>query len=432
MNYFDLIIIGGGPGGYKTAYKAAKRGNKVALIEKSHLGGTCLNVGCIPTKSLCHSAFIARTLKKYSPGVIIDYASQIERSKQIIDQLREGISVLLSDVNIIVGEASFVNSTTIEVNGSLYSSDKIIIATGSEPLRLNIPGAELALTSDEFLSCEKLPASCVVIGGGVIGVEFASILSSFGCTVTVLEFMPEILKGIDGDVARRLRMLMKRSGVKFITSAEVTGIKPGYEVVYNCKGKDCTIETEQVIMCVGRKAVIPKGLDKLGVDMNRSFIKVDEKMQTNIKGLYAVGDVNGVKMLAHVAYAQGDVAIGEKDSVGVVPAAVFTHPECASVGLSEEACENAGLSYRQHTAYFRSNGKALADDEPDGFVKLLIDSNSNLVLGCHIVGEHASDLISEVALAMQNNLPVSAIADTIHSHPTLGETVAQAAESAII
>lgn len=428
MKQYDLIVIGSGPGGYETAAAAAAQGQNVALIERGELGGTCLNRGCIPTKSLCHSANISRILKAYSPDTHLDYAKAVERSEEIISQLREGVAMVLSGVDVIKGEGIFVGKNAISVNDNLYSAEKIIIATGSRPAKLPIVGAELAKTSDDFLSCKTLPKSCVIIGGGVIGLEFATILSSFGCDVTVLEFLPEILPGIDSEVAKRLRMLLKRKGIKIVTSAQVIEIKKGFEVVYLTKNKEAKVAADEVIMCVGRKAVIPEGLKELGVEFERGFIKVNNKMETNVKGIYAVGDCNGKKMLAHAATAQGKVAFGIDEKVGVIPAAVFTNPECASVGLTEDFCKESQLPYSAATAFFRANGKALAENEPDGLVKIIINSDDKTILGAHICGAHAADLLAEIVLAMENNLPISAIANTVHSHPTLGEVVMKAAQ----
>lgn len=429
MKQFDLIVIGSGPGGYETAASAASLGRNVLLVERDELGGTCLNRGCIPTKSLCHSASIARILKTNAIDGSLDYSAAVDRSKQIIGQLREGVATVLSKVELLKGEALFVDKNVIQVNGKHYTSEKIIVATGSEPTLLPIPGAELAETSDGFLSNTQIPENCVIIGGGVIGLEFATILSSFGTNVTVLEFLPEILSGIDQEIAKRLRMILKRKGIKIITSAQVLQIEPGYKVSYLYKGKDASIDCDKVIMCVGRKAVIPEGLKELGVQLERGFIKTDDKMETSVKGIFAVGDCNGKKMLAHAATAQGKVALGLAEKVGIIPAAVFTNPECASVGITEADCNEAEIPYSVSTAIFRSNGKALADDEPDGMVKILINSETKQILGTHICGAHAADLIAEIVLAMENNLPIEAIANTVHSHPTLGEVVMKAAEA---
>ncbi len=429
MKQFDLIVIGAGPGGYETAAYAAKMGKSVMLAERDELGGTCLNRGCIPTKSLCHSAHIARILKANACGDAVNYSEAISRSEKVMAQLREGVAAVLSEVDVVKGEASFIDKKIIEVNGEHYSAEKIIIATGSKPAMLQISGAELAETSDTFLSNRHLPESCVIIGGGVIGLEFATILSSFGCNVTVLEFLPEILPGIDREVAKRLRMVLKRKGIKTITYAQVTHISSDLKVSYLLKGKEASVDAEKVIMCVGRKAIIPKGLHEIGVEFERGFIKTDDKMETNIKGLFAVGDCNGKKMLAHAASAQGKIALGLINNIGVIPSAVFTDPECASVGITEAECVEKGLPYASSTAIFRSNGKALAEDEPEGLVKIIINSESRTILGAHICGAHAADLIAEIVLAMENDLTIESIARTVHSHPTLGEVVMKAAEA---
>ena len=437
MEKSDLIIIGAGPGGYETAIEAAATGLNVTLIERDKLGGTCLNRGCIPTKTLCRSAEVANTLKDASEfglsnvDCIVEYPKVVARKDRIVEELRSGVATLLKGVNVVEGEAKFVTPAVVEVNGTQYTAPKIIIATGSAPATLPIPGAELALTSDDILSMTTLPESIAIIGGGVIGMEFASIFASFGVNVTVIEYCKEILPPFDSEIAKRLRMSLKRRGINIVTGAQVTSIEPGMTVKYVSKGKEQEVKTAQVLMAVGRTPVLPVGLQELGIKMNRRAVAVADSMEvmfndgkepTDVK-LYAIGDLNGRCMLAHAATAHGKIALGHKQDMSVVPSAVFTIPECAMVGLTEDQCVESGRKIKIGKSTFRSNGKALAMGEPDGLVKIIVDAETDELLGCHICGAHAADLVQEVATVMTAGLKASAISSAIHGHPTLTEVV---------
>lgn len=435
MKTFNLIVIGSGPGGYSTAADAAAAGLHTAIIEKDDLGGTCLNRGCIPTKALCHSADVARTVANAAAaGVEVDrftfnYSIAVARKNAVVESLREGVEQLLSGVEIIHGEASFSGPRTILVNGEEFTADKIIIATGSQPARLKVPGAERAVNSDFILNMTSLPGSIVIIGGGVIGMEFASIFSAFGVKVTVLEYCPEILPQFDTEIAKRLRMTLKRKGIEFVTSAAVTAITENTSVTADVKGKQKIFTADMVLVATGRTPVLPASLDLAGIELTpRGFIKVDSTtMQTTAPGIYAIGDVNGLCMLAHAATAQGQKALGKNVNTDIIPAAVFTTPECAMVGLTEQQCTSQNLNVTVGTATFRANGKALAMDMPEGLVKIIASKTDGRILGCHICGAHAADLIQEVAIAMTAGLTAADIAQTIHSHPTLSETLHSAA-----
>lgn len=435
MEKSDLIIIGAGPGGYETAVEGAALGKKVTLIERDQPGGTCLNRGCIPTKTLCRSAEVAMTLANAGEfgftdvSASLDFAKVMERKDKVVEELREGVRTLLKDVNVVYGDAKFRSASEVEINGVTYTAPQIIIATGSVPALLPIPGKELALTSDEILSIDSLPKSLCVIGGGVIGMEFASIFAAFGTEVTVLEYCKEILPPFDAEIAKRLRMSLKRRGINIITAAEVTSITEGPVVNYLVKGKEKSVSAEMVLMAVGRRPNLPEGITEAGAKLNRNAIAVnddmtvvfeDRKAPADVK-VYAIGDVNGRCMLAHAATRQGMVALGLADPTDVVPSAVFTVPECAMVGLTEERCIQDGRNVRIGKATFRANGKALAMGEPDGLVKMIVDAETDAILGCHICGAHAADLIQEVATAMQSGLKASAISSTVHAHPTLTE-----------
>lgn len=436
MNSCDIIIIGSGPGGYELAANAVKRNLSTVIIERDQLGGTCLNRGCIPTKALCRSAEVADLVRNASSfGVEVNefslsYSKAVNRKDEIVEQLRQGVSMLLNGATVVKGEAKFTGENVVEVNGESYTAPRIVIATGSKPAMLPIPGAELAMTSDDVLSLEQLPESICVIGGGVIGVELASILSSFGVKVTIVEYCSEILPNFDKEIAKRLRTALSRRGIKVVVSASVTAIREGMEVDYESKGKTVTLNVDAVLMAVGRRPVIPEGVVELGVKTGRRGIEVNERYETSIPGIYAIGDVNGECMLAHAATAQGERILGSEVDVTVVPAAVFTVPECSMVGLTEEQCREQGIDYIVSKAMFRANGKALAIGEVDGLVKLIVDKESRKILGCHICGPHAADIVQEIALAISLQLTVDAVANTIHAHPTLGEVV-RAAASAI-
>ncbi len=438
MNRSDILIIGAGPGGYETAVKAAARGLSVTLIERDKPGGTCLNRGCIPTKALCRSAEVMITASRADDFGIslpsspaIDFPAVMARKDAVVADLRAGVETLLGGVNVVYGEARFISPSEVEAESETYTAPRIIVASGSTPALLPIPGAELVITSDDLLSLSALPASIVIIGGGVIGMEFASILSAFGVEVTVIEYCREILPPFDAEVAKRLRMALKKRGINIITGARVTAISPGFTVSYECKGKEKSASAGAVLMAVGRRAVIPAGLVEVGALTDRGFLKVDDGMRLQWSAetglpdseVYAIGDVNGRCMLAHAATAQGDIVLGESCDMNIIPSAVFTIPECAMVGLTEEQCIGRGYNIKVGRSTFRANGKAMAMGEPDGLVKTITDTTDGRLLGCHICGPHAADLIAEAAAIMTSGLPASAISRTIHAHPTLSESL---------
>jgi len=441
---FDIIIIGAGPGGYETAADAAAHGLTVAIVERDQMGGTCLNRGCIPTKALCRNAEVINLMRESevwgvkTGELAIDYAPVFERKEAVVKQLREGVEMLMGapGITAIKGEAQLKDANTVVVNGEEYSAKNIIIATGSAPRGLPIAGADLAMTSDDILAMETLPKSLCIVGGGVIGMEFAAVFSTFGVEVTVIEYCKEILPPFDKDVAKRLKTVLSKRGIKIITSAAVNGITQGEDgltVSYELKGKPQSVTCEKVLMSVGRQPVLPQGLDTVGVAVGRRGIEVDDNMMTNVKGVYAIGDVNGRMMLAHAASAQGQRALhailGKADDIklDIVPSAVFTVPELAMVGLTEEQCAEKGLNVTVKKSFFRSNGKAVAMNETDGLIKMIVENGSRQIVGCHICGAHAADLIQEVVTAMNAGATVDLLALSIHGHPTLSEVMLNAA-----
>lgn len=433
----DILIIGAGPGGYATAAKGAAAGKRVVLFERDELGGTCLNRGCIPTKALCRSAEVALTVAEAAEfGVSVgdirmDYARAAARKDEIVGQLREGVESLLQGVEVVRGEARFSSPSVVECSGESYTAPTIVVATGSRSAELAIPGAELAVHSDFVLAMSELPESMAIIGGGVIGMEFASIFSAFGVKVTVLEYCPEILPPFDPEIAKRLRMSMKRRGVDIVTSARVTAITGDMTVEAEVKGKPKSFSADMVLTAVGRRAVLPAGLEDTGIELNRGFIKVTPAtMESSVKGIYAIGDANGLCLLAHAAEAQGERLLGHEVNLDVIPSAVFTSPECAMVGLTEPQAIEAGMDFKVGKATFRANGKALAMGEPDGLIKILTAADGRM-LGCHICGPHAADMIQEAALAIASGQPTASVVSTIHGHPTLSETLAAAARASL-
>lgn len=357
----------------------------------------------------------------------MDMPRVVARKDAVVAQLRGAVEDVCAGVEILNAEARFAGPHTVEAADALYTAPKIIIATGSRSAMLPIDGAELTVTSTALLDIPVLPRSLAIIGGGVIGMEFASIFAAFGVEVTVIEYCKEILPMFDRDVAKQLRTALKRRGVEIHTEAEVCAVSSGEGIMkrveFTKKGKSAAVEAEYVLMAVGRRPVVPAGLEEAGIAVGRRGVEVDARFETSVPGVYAIGDCNGLCLLAHAASAQAKVVMGEEVDLSVVPSAVFTVPECAMAGITEEQCKASGLSYEVRKRTFRSNGKALAMGEPEGVVKLISDQTTGLLLGCQIVGPHAADLIAEAALAMSQRLPASAISRTIHSHPTLGEAL---------
>lgn len=426
-----LLIIGGGPGGYETAVEAAKRGLEVTLISEGPLGGTCLNEGCIPTKTFCHYAELIEQNIKAGLECKPSFAAVAERKQAVVEQLRGGIDMLLKNVQVVRGKARFKDSKTVVCNGQDFTADKIIIATGSVSASLPIPGADSCLTSKEILDLTEVSESLCVIGGGVIGLEFASVFRSFGSEVTVLEYCPNILPRFDTDLAKRLKQSLSKRGINIEVQAQVTAIDGG-KVTYIKKEKEFTLQADKVLMAVGRRPNTEGlNLEAAGIDYTRKGITVNSCFETSVPGIYAVGDVTGGIMLAHAATFQGLHALnqicGQQDGIrfDLIPAAVFTMPEVAAVGLTEEQCKEQGLQVRCLKSFYRANGKAVSMDEPDGYCKL-IAAESGIVLGTHIMGAHASDLIHEITAVMNMHGTVDEMRNVIHAHPTLSEIVQSA------
>ena len=438
-----LLIIGAGPGGYETALAAAKRGVEVVLVEAGPVGGTCLNEGCIPTKSFCKNAQLLEQLREAEAFGVSDLAYNFDfkavtaRKNAVVEQLRGGVESLLSHklITIVRGKASFKDAHTVVVGDDEYTADYIIIATGSVSASLPVPGADLegVLTSKEILDMEELPKRLCVIGGGVIGLEFASIFNSFSCEVTVLEYCKEILPRFDTDLAKRLKQCLGKKGIDINTQSQVLSISKEddqYKVTFLRKGKEESVVADRVLMAVGRKANVDSlNLAEAGVEFGPRGVVVNEVMQTSQPHIYAVGDINGKMMLAHAAIFQGLVALDHMMGVdndidlSVMPAAVFTSPEAASVGKTEDECKEAGIKVKCLKSFFRANGKAVTMGETEGFCKVIVEEETGLLLGCHLFGPHSSDIVQEVCALISRKSTLKQLQDIIHTHPTLTEVI---------
>ena len=445
---YDILIIGAGPGGYHTALLAAARGKKVTLVAGGPLGGTCLNEGCIPTKCMVKDATVVSQCRETELldlselPVDVNFNKVVERRSQVVAQLRDGVASLLAKakVDVIEGMASFKDASTVTVGGQEYSADKIIIATGSSSKALPIPGADAdyVLDSTGILNIEYVPESLVIVGGGVIGLEFASVFSAFGSQVTVIEFMKNIAPTFDSDISKRLKQSLSRRGIKIITGAAVKKIEQNdeYKVVttYDLKGKEESIVSSDILMAVGRKPNVEGlNLEAAGVAYSPKGIPVDDNMRTNVENIYAIGDVNARMMLAHVASYQGERALNAIDGVSdnirfdVVPAALFTIPECAMAGMTEEQCKEKGISVKIGKSFYRANGKALAENETDGICKLIFNAGTEELLGAHIMGAEAALLAQQCCDFITARRTATDICQTIFGHPTLSEIILDAA-----
>lgn len=433
---FDLIIIGSGPGGYQAAAYAAKNGLNVVIIEERHAGGTCLNEGCIPTKTLCHEVDVLETLKTVMPSSKVDYGHVNQRLEEVIGQLRSGVEQLMAmpGITMVKGHATFKDAHTVCVGNEEYSASKIIIATGSKPKMP--PHADIDMnvvsTSTEMLQLNHVPESIAIVGAGVIGMEFASIFNSFGSKVTVIEFLKECLPAVDSDVAKRLRKQLEKRGISFSMQSAVKRISTE-GVVFERKGKEDTVSAEVVLVATGRMPNTEGlNLEAAGVEYSPKGITTDDRMHTNVEGIYAIGDVNGRQMLAHAATMQGYMVVNEilgKQSgicLDIMPAAIFTRPEAACVGVSEDFCKEKGMEYTCRKAFFRSNGKALSMNETEGMLKIIAENNGKII-GCHCFGPHSADIVQEISVLMCRETTISQLADMVHIHPTLGEIIHDAA-----
>lgn len=448
----NLIIIGGGPAGYVGAIRAAQLGAKVTVVEKEELGGTCLNVGCIPTKVLTSAAHTYTTLK-IAPrwglkvaGTELDWSLLMKRKQMTVTRLVTGVKSLLKNhqVNVIKGTAAFVDEKTIEVKKEDGSSEKLqadvfLLCPGSVPIRLPIPGIELdgVIDSTGALSLDAIPQSMLVIGGGVIGCEFAYIYNSFGTQITIVEMLPQIIPGEDEEIVAALRSSMERSGMKIYTDSKVTKIEPAQNgkktVTFSIKDGEMKADVEKILLSVGRRPnTRDLGLEKLGMKMDRGTILVDEYLRTNLPHIFAAGDCIGNWLLAHVASMEAEIAVenalggDKKMDYTAVPSCIYTHPEIGSVGMNEKQAQEKGLEITTGKFPMLACGRAQAENETDGFVKVVVEKSTGKILGAQILGHRATDLIAELTLAIQMGAKAQDVIDTIHAHPTLSEPIREA------
>jgi dihydrolipoamide dehydrogenase len=451
-NNKSLIIIGGGPAGYVGAIRAAQLGANVTLVEKEEVGGTCLNVGCIPTKVLTSAAHTYSTLKTADrwglkiSGMELDFSQLMKRKQMVVNRLVTGVKSLLKarGVNQVKGTATFLDEKQIEVktnDGAVQKleAERFLIATGSIPILLPIPGIESegVIDSTGALSLSAIPQSMLIIGGGAIGCEFAYIYRSFGAQITIVELLPQILPGEDEEVSVGLRNSLEKSGIKIFTSSKVMEIAPikdgKSKVTISSSDGETTVEAEKILLSAGRRPnTKDMGLEKIGIKMDRGIILVDDHLRTNIPHIFAAGDCIGNWLLAHVASMEAEIAVenalGEdkKMDYHAVPACIFTHPEIGSVGLNEKQAKEKGMEVKTGKFPMMASGRAQAENEPDGFVKVVVEKNSGKIVGAQILGHRATDLIAELTLAIQMGAKTSDIIDTIHAHPTLSEPIREA------
>ncbi len=450
----ELIIIGSGPGGYVAAIYAAKKGLKVTIVEKEYIGGTCLNVGCIPTKSLVKSSEVCHNIKNSSlfginnTGKIqIDMERVISQKKEVVDKLVSGIDFLMQKNNITVvrGHATFITTNKISITGDKnynITAKDIIVATGSKISKINIPGIDLpfVMNSTTALSCTELPKSITIIGGGVIGMEFAFIYRNLGVEVYVVEFMDRLLTMVDKEVSKEIESIAKNAGINIYTNSKVKKIQSSNNnqaiITFEGEKGEQLLISDKVLSAIGRDPNFD-GLDieKIGVKLNvkNKGIAVDKHMRTNVSHIYAIGDVTNIMQLAHVASHQGITAVtnilGEPKEMdySAVPNVIFTTPEISSVGLNEDECKTKNLDYKVSKFNFMSNGKAITMNETRGFIKLIKDNKTNKIIGGTIIGAEASSLISTITLAISNGLTDEEIRETIFAHPTTSEIIHEAA-----
>ena len=452
---FDLIVIGGGPGGYNAAERAAKAGLKTAVCEERALGGVCLNEGCIPTKTLLYSAKIfdyAHHGDKYGvtvEGAKIDHAKVVDRKDKVVKTLVSGVAAKMkgAGVQVINGTAKITGKSaegfTVECGGAAYTGAKLLVCTGSEAVVPPIPGlresyaAGLAVTNREILDLRTLPKRVVVVGGGVIGLEMASYYNSVGSEVTVIEMLTKIAGPTEAEISSILEKNYTKRGVKFILGAKVAAVngKPNAGVVeYEKDGKTEKIECDLVLVSTGRRARTKDiGLEELGVQLNRGAVVTDERCRTSVPGVWAAGDVNGKVMLAHTAYREGEVAVsdmlGKKDSVDYrsIPSVIYTNPEVGTVGETLESAKKAGIDAEECTMSLRYSGRYIAENEGgDGIVKIVYGKEHHEILGVHMIGSYASEIIYGAAAMVARKQRVSDIQKLVFPHPTVCEVIREA------
>jgi dihydrolipoamide dehydrogenase len=450
MSSYDIAVIGGGPGGYVAAIKAAQAGKSVLLAEKGEIGGVCLNRGCIPTKSMIKSISVLNVVRECAKfgirgvdtaDISLDVAAMQARTNQVVRRLTGGVRALLkgNGVTVKAGVASFRDRSVLAIDGELFKAASIIIATGSKPASLPVPisGNAPVITSDQALQLSEMPKDMVITGGGVIGIEFAYIFSQLGVKCTVIEMLPNILPMVDDEISLAVRRQLEADGVTIITGARVTKINKRC-AYYQLAEREQAIEGDCILMAVGR---VPNtdglNLESLGVRMNRSAIAVDQHMQTSVSGLYAIGDVNGQSMLAHTASMEALVAVNHilgndlPIDYRKIPCCIYIHPEIASIGLTESQARAEFAEVKVGTFPISANGKSVVEGETRGKIKVIVDGQYGGIVGVHIYSVHASDMIAEIALAMNGEMTVDDVVAAVHPHPSISEIIPEAFHAAV-
>ncbi len=444
-----VVVIGGGVGGYPAALRAARLGADVTLVEKEKIGGVCLNKGCIPTKVFLHSASVYREIKRASlfglnvEKLEIDFNRLLARKKTIVDRLTGGVTSLLKNKNVkvIKGTASFTDSKSMKIleSGEVLTGDKFILATGSVPAKLSVDGSENVpmMTSDDLLNIESLPSSLLMIGGGYIGVELGQFFSRMGVKVSIVEMLDRIIPAEDKEISQALEGFLLKEGVSIFTQAKVEKIKKegkNKRVIFSVPEGKKEIITSEVAQTVGRRPhSLGMNIEKIGLETEMGRIKVNHRMETNIPHIYAVGDVTGGIMLAHVAMAEGECAarnaLGYPSTLSylAVPRCIYTSPEVACVGLTEKEAMNQKGEVQVSRFPFHAVGKAALTEETEGMIKIVADKKYGEILGVHVIGPHATELIAEAVLGMEMEVTVEELAHIIHPHPTLSEGMGEAA-----
>ena len=453
MSKYDVVIIGAGPGGYVAAIRAGQLGLKVAIVEREEVGGVCLNWGCIPSKSLLKNAEVLSLMKQADKfGITFDnmqydLSKAMNRSRQVADRLVKGVQYLLkkNKVDLVKGEGRIAGTGTVEVSpeGKKLDTKNVIIATGSRPRLL--PGlqfdSEVIISSYDALKLTEIPPKLIVVGGGAIGVEFAYFYRTYGSEVTIIELLPHILPNEDEEISILLEKSLSKLGIEILTGCSVQKItkqKGKGKVLFSSESGEKEIEGDKILIAIGVMGNSENiGLEKLGVKVEKGFINVDEKMATNVEGVYAIGDVTGPPLLAHVASAQGVLAVetiaGHETTPLVyedMPRATYCHPQVASLGLTEAQAKERGFKVKVGKFPFSASGKAIALDDYEGMVKFVVDEEFGELLGAHIIGPEASELLSEIGVAKQLEYSADDIARTVHAHPTLSEAIMEAALAA--
>lgn len=451
MEIYDLIVVGGGPGGYLCAERAAQNGLKVVLFEKKSLGGTCLNEGCIPTKTFLNSSKMYRHAKESEAfGVTVkevsyDHAKVVERKDKVVKTLVSGVGSTMKANKVTVVTANAIikgrvsSGFAVEADGQVYEGKRLVIASGSETVVPPVPGLKegiesgFVVTNREVLDEKTLPKDLVVIGGGVIGLEMAYYFASVGVSVTVIEMMPKIAGATDPEICKVLSEAFEKRGMIFKLSCKVLEVKKD-GVIYEENGEKKEIKCDKVLLSAGRKpSTAGIGLESLQLDMDRAAIKTDRHLCTNISGVYAVGDCNGKLMLAHTAYREAEVAVnhmlGIQDEMryDVIPSVIYTDPEVASVGLSKEAAEERGIKVKEVKLPMSYAGRYIAETEGGkGFIKLVVDTEKNRLVGCHMVGSYASEIIMTATMMVDTELTPNRLKKLVFPHPTVAEIIREA------